>query len=79
MNSTMAEPSIKKLFHLSRQDCEILRQVAFDSRRSQSEIMREALVEWLTRRGLLQTGQTARGTAPSGKATGRSPSKKRSV
>ncbi len=54
----MAADTMKKLFHLSREQHEILRLAAFDRRRSQSDLMREALDQWIDRQGL-RTRQTS--------------------
>lgn len=45
----MSMDTIKKLFHVSREDSERLRQSSFHLRRSQSDIVREALALWFAK------------------------------
>ncbi len=43
--------TVKKLFHVSRQLAEQLRLASFQTRQSQSEIVRQALTLWFAREG----------------------------
>lgn len=45
----MPMDTVKKLFHISREDSERLRQSSFHMRRSQSDIVRDALALWFAK------------------------------